>query len=163
MQGDLPKAVMVVVMVVTIVFSMAIQAVICWLLHQILSRIPREHRKQEPPLVWLLMIPFFSALWGFLVYPRISESFDSYFRSKGRQEKTGAGLAWAYCVAVLLMAPVSIHQIMTNPIWRGEAPPPGLDPVALGSSCYSFVVLILWVILIIRFWGLRGKVEEAPG
>lgn len=163
MDQQLMKTVMWISLFVGQAIAIAIYAVICWLLHQILARIPREHRKQDPPMVWLLVIPYFAGLWCFFVYPRIADSFESYFRSKGRTENTGHGLAWTYCVLFALLTAVSMYQLVTLPLWRDEPLPTGLDPVALGAGCFSFVVLLVWVLLLVKFWGLRGKIEEPPG
>jgi len=60
-----------------------INVVICLLIYSPLSRVPHEHRKMDPVMVWLLLIPCFSFVWNFFVFPRTSQSIRSYFRDEG--------------------------------------------------------------------------------
>lgn len=85
----------------------AINVFVCWLLSGCYKRIPQEHRKLEPGLVWLLLIPCFSLVWNFFVYPRLAQSYRSYFASVGRTDvgDCGEGIAWALaiCAAAALL------------------------------------------------------------
>lgn len=69
-----------------------------------LDRIPPQDRKQDPALALLLLIPFFSLIWAFFVYPRIAQSLQAYF---GRQGDTTVGdcghsLALVVCICSLI-------------------------------------------------------------
>ena len=160
MPPETMKFIVVVSMIVGFVVGLAIQAVVCWLLSSWLSRVPREHRRQEPGRVWLLMIPLFAAVWTFFVYPRICDSFDSYFRSVGQEKSTGRGLAMTYCVLTAVMVPVSVLQIAMNPVFRDEPIPQGVDPLSMGTSCIALVGLVLWVLLLVKFYGLKKNIPE---
>ena len=59
-----------------------LQTIACWILMTCFSAIPAEHRKQEPMLVWLLIIPLIALVWNFFVHPRLAESYRSYFDSR---------------------------------------------------------------------------------
>lgn len=85
-----------------VLVGLAIQALICYFLSGFLKAIPPEHRKQEPNMVWLLMIPIFPLVWNWFVYPKTSESFQSYFASKGRTDVGDCGrqLAVVFCILV---------------------------------------------------------------
>lgn len=87
-----------------LVIGLAIQAFICYLLSNCLKAIPAAHRKQEPNMVWLLMIPVFPIVWNFFVYPKISDSFKSYFDSVGRTDVGDCGrqIGLVYCILVAL-------------------------------------------------------------
>ncbi|MCX8109252.1 MAG: hypothetical protein N3G20_10655, partial [Verrucomicrobiae bacterium] len=65
--------------------------------------IPPEHRKMEPTLVWLLLIPCFPIVWNFFVFLRLSDSYLSYFSAQGRTDVgdcgRGLGLGYAICFA----------------------------------------------------------------
>lgn len=99
------------VILFTVVFALAIviaiNVVICLLLQNCYKRIPSQFRKQEPGLVWLLLIPCFSLVWNFFVFPRLSQSFKAYFDSIGRTDvgdcAGGVGLAYAICCAVSII------------------------------------------------------------
>jgi hypothetical protein len=91
--------------IATIVAMLLIPLVALWILpaifsYVILSRIPPEHRKQDPGLALLLLIPLFSLIWAFFVYPRIADSLKSYFASRSATNvgNCGRDLALATCI-----------------------------------------------------------------
>lgn len=88
---------------IVIVISLVIAIAICLMLTSCFKRIPPEHRKMEPGMVWLLLIPCFSLVWNFFVFPRLSESYLSYFTAQGRTDVgdcgRGVGMAYAICCA----------------------------------------------------------------
>lgn len=65
------------------------------------DRIPDRHRKLDPALAWLLVIPCVSLVWNFWVFPRLAQSFRSYFDAQGVTNvgDCGEGLALGYCIA----------------------------------------------------------------
>jgi hypothetical protein len=94
-----------ILLVVFAVFALVLvlQVFVCWLLSSTLTRVPAQFRKQEPGLVWLLLIPCVSLVWNFFVYPKVSQSLKAYFNSIGRNDvgdcAEGLGLAYSICVA----------------------------------------------------------------
>ena len=91
------------VIAVIAVVGLLINAVICYFISSWLSKVPAAHRKMEPGMVWLLMIPCFPIVWNFFVFLRVPESFKSYFDAQGRTDVgdcgRSIGLAYAICVA----------------------------------------------------------------
>ena len=87
--------------------GIAINCFICYLLQQCYKRIPPQFRKQQPGMVWLLVIPCFSIVWNFFVFPPLSKSFKAYFNSINRTDvgdcHEGIGLAYSICVAVSII------------------------------------------------------------
>jgi len=69
-----------------------------------LDRIPLEDRKQDPALALLLLIPLFSLIWAFFVYPRISASLESYFSRRGDRSVGDCGrtLAIIFCICSII-------------------------------------------------------------
>ena len=98
------------------VVYLAIHAFICYLLFNDLKAIPAAHRKQEPNMVWLLMIPVFNLVWNFFVYPKISDSFKSYFDSVGRTDVGDCGkqIGLIYCI-VFALSVVPYLNFLTGP------------------------------------------------
>lgn len=84
-----------------ILVGIAINCFICYLLQQCYSRIPPQFRKQQPGMVWLLLIPCFSLIWNFFVFPPLSKSFKAYFDSVNRTDvgdcQESIGLAYSIC------------------------------------------------------------------
>jgi len=70
------------------------------LLYADYQRIPRGFRRLEPALVFLLLIPCFSLVWNFFVFPKLSDSFKAYFDSIGDTSvgNCGRDLAIGYAI-----------------------------------------------------------------
>lgn len=83
--------------------GLAVNAVVCFLLFTLQKAIPREHRRIEPSMIWLLMIPLFNLVWNFFVYQQIADSYTRVFASRGQPQRGGAerqlGLAFSICAA----------------------------------------------------------------
>lgn len=52
-------------------------------LQRAISRCAPQNRATSPESAWLLLIPIFSIFWQFILYPRISETLEREFRSRG--------------------------------------------------------------------------------
>jgi hypothetical protein len=87
-----------------VVIPIIINVVICFLLQDCFKRIPPQFRKQQPEMVWLLLIPCFSIVWSFFVFPRLSQSFKAYFDSINQADvgdcQENVGLAYSICCAI---------------------------------------------------------------
>jgi hypothetical protein len=123
-----------------ILVGLAIQAVICWYLSTCLKAIPEEHRKQQPNMVWLMMIPLFNIVWQFFVYPKIAESYKSYFDSIGRTDvgDCGKNLALVLCILVCL----------------------GVVPYL--NICTGIAALVLFILVLVKFGTLKGQIQNPP-
>jgi hypothetical protein len=65
--------------------------------------VPQQFRRQEPGMVWLLLIPCVSIVWNFFVYPRVAQTLKAYFDSVGRTDvgDYGESIGLAYCICVV--------------------------------------------------------------
>ena len=97
-----------------------------------LERIPVQDRKQDPAMALLLLIPFFSMIWSFFVYPRISSSLESYFARRGDTSvgDCGRSVALVFCICSLIPF---IH----------------------------IVSMVCMIIFFVKVYGLTGKIERA--
>jgi hypothetical protein len=79
----------------------AVNILVVFLLYTDFERIPRNFRKLEPGLVWLLLIPCFNVVWNFFVIPRLTESFKAYFDSIGDTSVGDCGrvLGFGYAIS----------------------------------------------------------------
>lgn len=126
--------------VLTMLAVMLIVAIIiCSLLYIVLKAVPAEHRKLEPGLVFLMLIPIFALVWGFFVFQRIPESYKSYFSAQGRTDVgdcgKGIGLALAICYACTIV--------------------PCLNYVAGPAT------LVLFIIFVIKMFGYKKEIDAA--
>jgi hypothetical protein len=92
-----------VIIVVALIFALVMLGIwifVCYLLSKCFERVPPEFRKQEPGMVWLLLIPCFNIIWNFFVYPRLAESYQGYFASVGQSDvgDCGRGIGMGYCI-----------------------------------------------------------------
>jgi hypothetical protein len=67
---------------------------------EVLSRVPKANRKQEPALAFLLLIPVFSLIWVFFVHPKVAESLRSYHISIGNHSVGDCGASVARWVCI---------------------------------------------------------------
>ncbi len=101
---DAEFTIFVVLIIVAVLFvlaiSLAIQALICYLLTKCLREVPEQHRQVTPGKVWLLMIPLFNLIWAFFVFMPMSDSFKRSFNSVGRHDVGDCGrqIGLWYCL-----------------------------------------------------------------
>lgn len=83
-----------------IAITLAINIVICYLVSDCYRRLPPQFRQMEPKMVWLLLIPLFNLFWNFMVFPKLSASYQQYFHSIGRTDVGDcyANMALALCI-----------------------------------------------------------------
>ena len=87
------------VVLVALAIGLAAAVVACLVLSSALKALPEEHRQVESWQLWLLTIPCFNLVWNFFVFPKVSRSYESYFRSMGRTDVGGASqVGWCYCI-----------------------------------------------------------------
>jgi len=131
--------------VVALLIGLAISALVCYLIFNCYRAIPQEHRKMEPGLVWLLMIPCFNIIWNFFVWLKLAQSYKSYFDAVGNTTvgECGYGLNLAYCIVTACAVLAFI---------------PCLGPIIGLAS------LVLLIICLIKAYDLKGKigVEAQP-
>jgi hypothetical protein len=84
--GSQELAVIGIIIGSVLIIPVIINVVICLFLQESFKRIPPEFRKQQPGMIWLLVIPCFSLVWNFFVFPRLSQSFKAYFSSVNRTD-----------------------------------------------------------------------------
>jgi len=90
------------------IIGLAINVVVCALLHNLYKAVPEEHRELRPGLVWLLLIPLFNLVWNFFAFPKLSKSYQNWFESRGDTSagtcNSGLALAYAILAACMLLA-----------------------------------------------------------
>jgi len=117
--------------------------VICLLLHGCFRRIPRRHRWMEPGFVWLLLIPCFFLIWNFFVFPRLSRSYQAYFRSVGRTHvgDCGRSIGMAYCICSVCF----------------------LIPVKFLSTALGLTALVLLILYLVKVLELKNQIPLGGG
>ena len=93
------------VIVIGIIAFMFIQVFYLSMAATLMQAVPIQFRASHPAMVYLALLPIFGEIWSFLVFPRISSSFQRYFGATGRDGKFGdCGSKYAiwHCVCRLL-------------------------------------------------------------
>jgi len=138
--------------VVIVILALAIGVAICYFLMTCFKRIPAEFRKQEPGMVWLLLIPCFNIVWNFFVYPKLADSYQAYFQSVGRTEfgDCGRQTAMIYCILVVASIPLSFVLAFI----------PIVGPLA--NCAISIATLVFWIMVLVKAASLKGQIPETP-
>jgi len=118
----------------------ALAVLICYILSSALKRIPIHYRKQDPRMVWLLLIPLFPFAWNYFIFLPLARSFENYFKSTGQKEIPDCG--WGMSVALCICA----DAILVGP----------LALVAIKST------LILMILVLVRVYHLASMLAPAP-
>lgn len=90
------------VLVFGVMLLMGLNALICWLLADVLKRIPECDRAVSPTLPWFLMIPVFHLVWNFVVFRGVSHSLQNHFRRTGRLDVEDCGAVIGLCYSASL-------------------------------------------------------------
>ncbi len=101
--------------------------------------IPQAHRKMEPGLVWLLLIPLFSLVWIFFVYVRLAKSFQGAYAAMGRTDQGDCGekLALIFCISCVAACIPLVN-------------------------CIAFpAAVILLIVVLVKFAGLKNGLPKA--
>ncbi len=130
-----------VVMVFLFILVLAVEIFIYIYLFSVLKRVPKEFRKMDPGLVFLLLIPCFNTIWMFFVYIRISESLKAYFDSKNNQTVGDCGKQIGLWAAIL-----SAAWILQFIPFIGQAAP--------------LAGLVLFIIYLVKLHELKNLIKE---
>jgi hypothetical protein len=72
-----------VILIIVLGIWLIVTVIVSILVSKCYAQIPEKNRAMSPGKVWLLLIPCFSIVWNFFVFPGLSKSFKSYFDSVG--------------------------------------------------------------------------------
>lgn len=139
------------VAVLAILASLAVGVAICWFLMTCFQRVPPAYRKQEPGLVWLLLIPCFNIVWNFFVLPRLADSYKAYFDSVARTDvgDCGRSLALGCCILPIVNIVIS---------WLGWVPVIGRLFGVLGCLV-GLANLILLIAFLVKAASLKAQIR----
>ncbi|MEM7163893.1 MAG: hypothetical protein AAF581_00430 [Planctomycetota bacterium] len=129
-------AVILVVAGIIILVALAFQLWACYFLMKCFEKIPESYRRQQPAMVWLLLIPCFGIIWNFFVLPNLALSYQDFFRANGRYENDdcGHGIALACCIC---------------------------SAASLIVALAGLVSLVLLIIFLVKAKNLRDEIDDA--
>jgi hypothetical protein len=145
MMEDIGPWVFVAIFGALFLFMQAIGVAVCLFLSSCFKRIPEEHRKLRPGMVWLLMIPCFNIVWNFFVYPALSESYTAAFESQGSNPHGDCGrtLALVYCILVAVSVVLSM-----------------IPCISIISCFTSLASLVVWILILVKAGGLKSQISD---
>ena len=130
------------IIVIALLFGLLIQAIVCYFIYKPLSTVPEQYRKISPAQVWLMLVPILNFVWGFFVYPKVSQSLKHYATARGNH-----GLAATDCGETL-------GWIIPSLVVAGFLPIP---IIGLLIPLANLVILILYLVKINQIAGELGR------
>ena len=108
-------------------------------LQRALSRCAPESRTLAPGLVWLMAIPWFGAIWSFVVVTKLSKSLHNEFtrRNMSEDQRPAYGVGMAMCILYLVALIPHLHM------------------------AGSFALLIVWIIYWVKIARYSRKLQNA--
>jgi|GEM_PF-6663595 hypothetical protein len=113
-----------------------------WLTARAAAAVPKEHRRLDPGLAWLLLIPVANLALNFVVLPRISQGQASAARAAGLLspgQDAGESLGWWFSAADL--GKWAFGTASVAPLLGGLA-----GFLGTASLFGSLVLYILWLV-----------------
>lgn len=83
-------------------------------LKRLLDEISPENRKVEPGYVFLMLIPLFNLVYGFILYPKISESIENEYNSRSKPLSGDSLRSLGLILAVLMLLSVVVNYVMED-------------------------------------------------
>jgi len=134
------------ILVVAIVIALAIAIMYLLSLQNLLKEINQSNRVVEPGNVWIMLIPFVSIVYGFFLYPKISESLRNEYEAR---EMTEPG-------DYLKSLGITIPILGVAGLIPGTIIPQGVSTL-IGLA--SLIILIIYWIKVSEF---KKKLQRAP-
>jgi hypothetical protein len=148
-------AIFFVILALVSVVVLAIWIALLYFLMTCFQRVPREHRKQEPGLVWLLLIPCFNYVWNFFVFPRLAQSYRSYFESVGRTDVGDCGEMLGMMFSIMVAASGGLALVSWIPI---------IGLISMLNCLIGPASLVVLIMFLVKANGLKQQIPpEASG
>ena len=109
-------------------------------LQNTLKEVSSENQKMPPSNVWLILIPLFGMVWGFIVVNRIADSLKAEFSKRNVQvdeDRPGYSIGLTYCILICCSI---------IPVLGGLA--------GIGG-------LVCWIIYWVKIAGYKTKLQQA--
>ena len=140
----------IVILISAILIIGAILLYIFYLLNlqRLLKEISPSNRLVPPSNVWLMFIPFFSIVYAFILYPKISDSVRSEYKSRGRKEEVDYGKSIGITMAIL--------AVVSTILRFSEAVP-------FLSGFIYITSLVLFIIFWVKMAKYKNELKALPG
>jgi hypothetical protein len=130
-------------MIIGLTVGLAISILVCFLIYNAQAALPPQFQRIPAGQVWLLLIPLFNLVWNFFVFPRVSESYQTYFNSQGRTDVgdagRGLGVGYSICAAITVI------------------PCPCVGGIA------GLAALVLLILFLVKIYGLKAQIGSPGG
>ena len=132
-----------VMFIVVFLLLLALGVAVMVFLQACLAKVPPEHRRMAPALVWLLLIPCFNIFWSFFVFLKVAQSFRTHFEAEGVTDvgDCGQAIVLAYCILVCCAAMFVAF-------------------VPVLGALFGVAALLMLVITLLRFQSLKQRITS---
>ena len=114
---------------------------------RVLKRVEPEHRRMDPGMVWLNLIPIFNLMWLVVTVERVGESIRNEYIARGRHKRSesyGKTAGLAFVLLTLIGLPFA----------------PAAWPCMLVFWIFAF---IYWIVYWIQLSGYAGRLLSESG
>ena len=134
------------------VFWMIVGGALAYFFKTCVAVVPSQHHKLDLGKIWFIAIPYFGAIWNFSVIPKVSETFRSYFSEQGDTSEGDCGQQLATILCALVAFNVAIGIVGYIPI---------IGLISMVGCLTGPASLILLIVVIVKFLGLKNKVAAS--
>jgi len=142
----------VVAFVVGIAISVAIFAVVAWLMVNAYNTLPADAQLMEPGQIWLLLIPYFNAYWIFVVTAKVSDSFCGYLDRSGSTGHGDCGKQIGFALSICW----AVSAVLGLLGWF-------VPFVSCVGSIAGLAGLVLLIVYLVKIYGLKNHVATTGG
>lgn len=132
MESGIIFVIVAVVLVLVIVYLLTLQ--------NVLKQVGSKNREVEPGNVWLMLIPFFNIVYGFILYPKICDSIKNEYQSRGLRENGDFGRGMGIAMPILNLC--------------------GIIPIIGGLA--GLANLIIWIVFWSKMSGYKTTLINSP-
>jgi len=111
-------------------------------LQNALKKVSSQNRTVEPGNVWLMLIPIFSIIYSFILYPKISESLKNEFESRNMPQSGDYGKLVGFLLAIF-----GVVGVIANLI------------IPFLATFVGLALLVLWIVYWVQIAGFKSKLD----
>ncbi len=140
--GGLAAGVIVIVAIIVLVVILIPAIFYLLTLQNTLKAIQPQHRKMEPGMVWLMLIPLFNLVWHFIIVSRISDSIRDELIARGETPSDRPTYGIGLAASILFVC--------------------GRIPVPFLGGATSLAGLVCWIIYWVKVNEYKNKFQREP-
>lgn len=115
-------------------------------LRDLLREVSPINRKMEPNNVFLILIPIFGYVYGFIMYPNIAKSVEAEYLDRGIDEDLTPFKNLGISLPIINLSGIVVRQI-----------------TAMIGGLFSLVWIVLWIIFWVKSAEKKNRLRQTSG